>query len=69
MSAFFVAAYAALSVPAVLAGLAVNPLGLERTFEMFGSAVAVLALVVAVEAWRSRPRPAAFAAEVATDPL
>ena len=69
MSAFFVAAYAALSVPAVLAGLAVNPLGLERTFEMFGSAVAALALVVAVEAWRWRPRPAAFAAEVATDPL
>jgi MFS family permease len=56
MSAFFVAAYAALSVPAVLAGLAVNPLGLERTFEIIGSVVAALALVVAAQAWRTRPR-------------
>ena len=36
MSAFYIAAYASLSVPAVLAGLVVDDLGLERTFETFG---------------------------------
>jgi MFS family permease len=55
MSAFFVAAYAALSIPAVIAGFAAGPLGLESTFEILGSAVAVLALVVALQAWRTRP--------------
>ena len=55
MSAFYVVAYASLSVPAILAGLLVTPLGLEPTFEIFGSVVAVLALVVALEAWRTRP--------------
>ena len=63
MSAFFVVAYTALSVPAVLAGLAVRPLGLELTFEIFGTVVAALALVVALKAWRTRPRPAQLAAE------
>jgi MFS family permease len=57
MSAFYVVAYAALSVPAVLAGLVVGDLGLERTFESFGIVVAALALVVAFEAWRTRPAP------------
>jgi predicted MFS family arabinose efflux permease len=56
MSAFYVVAYAALSVPAILAGLLVTPLGLDATFEIFGSVVAGLALVVAAEAWRTRPR-------------
>jgi MFS family permease len=56
MSAFYVVAYLSLSVPAVVAGLAVTPLGLEPTFEWFGSIVAGVALLVAVEAWRSRPR-------------
>jgi hypothetical protein len=55
MSAFYVVAYGALSVPAILAGLLVTPLGLDATFELFGSVVAVLALVVAFEAWRTRP--------------
>jgi MFS family permease len=55
MSAFFVAAYAALSIPAVLAGFAVKPLGLPDTFAILGAAVAALALVVAVKAWRTRP--------------
>ena len=55
-SAFFIAAYAALSIPAVIAGFAVNPLGLAPTFEILGAVVAVLALVVAVQAWRTRPR-------------
>ncbi len=56
MSAFYVVAYASLSLPAILAGLLVTPLGLEPTFELFGSVVAALALVVAAEAWRTRPR-------------
>lgn len=59
MSAFYVVAYAALSLPAVLAGVLVTPLGLVATFEVFGSVVAALALGVAFEAWRTRPRPAA----------
>jgi MFS family permease len=60
MSAFYVVAYSALSLPAILAGVLVTPLGLEPTFEAFGSVVAVLALLVAVLAWRTRPdaRPA-----------
>jgi MFS family permease len=66
MSAFFLAAYAALSIPAVLAGFAAGPLGLESTFEILGSAVAALALVVAVKAWRTRPRPVACTARLAT---
>jgi predicted MFS family arabinose efflux permease len=59
MSAFFVAGYTSLSVPAVLAGLAMTPLGLESTFEIFGTVVAALALVVTLQAWRTRPQPAA----------
>jgi MFS family permease len=65
MSAFYVVAYASLSLPAVLAGVLVTPLGLEATFELFGSAVAALALVVAFEAWRTRPRAAGVPAEAA----
>jgi hypothetical protein len=48
-------AYSALSVPAVLGGLAVTQLTLSSTFTIFGTAVAVLALVVAFQAWRMRP--------------
>jgi MFS family permease len=55
MSAFYLVAYTSLSVPAIIAGVLVTPLGLNRTFEIFGSAIAALALVVAVQAWRSRP--------------
>jgi MFS family permease len=55
MSAFYVVAYSSLSLPAILAGLLVTPLGLRPTFELFGAATAVLALVVAFEAWRTRP--------------
>jgi predicted MFS family arabinose efflux permease len=57
MSAFYVVAYAALSLPAILAGVVVTPLGLEPTFEIFGSVIAGLALLCAAEAWRTRPRP------------
>ena len=55
MSAFYIVAYASLSIPAVLAGLVVTHLGLNETFELFGGIVAVLALIVAFEAWRTRP--------------
>ena len=55
MSAFYLVGYASLSVPAVVAGLVVTHLGLETTFEIFGSIVAGIALVMAVEAWRMRP--------------
>lgn len=57
MSAFYVVAYASLSVPAVLAGIVVTHLGLETTFEIFGSAAAGIALTMAVEAWRTRGTP------------
>src|SRR5262245_31607498 len=57
MSAFYVAAYASLSLPAVLAGIVVAHLTLSTTFELFGGVVAAIALVVAFEAWRSRPGP------------
>ena len=67
MSAFFVVAYAALSVPAVIAGMVVTRLGLESTFEIFGTAVAALALAVAVQAWRTRPRPTRCAAHPAAE--
>ncbi len=61
MSAFYIVAYASLSLPAILAGILVTPLGLRPTFEIFGSVIAALALVVAFLAWRTRPvtQPAA----------
>jgi MFS family permease len=62
MSAFYVVAYSSLSLPAVLAGIVVSPLGLESTFEIFGIVVAALALLLAVEATRTRPRGALVAA-------
>jgi len=55
LSAFYVVAYAALSIPAVVAGLVVSHIGVDETFETFGSVVAAIALVVAFEAWRTRP--------------
>jgi MFS family permease len=62
MSAFYIVAYASLSLPAILAGALVEPLGLRPTFELFGGAVAALALIVALEAWRTRPRGSVLAA-------
>jgi hypothetical protein len=58
MSAFFLVAYSALSIPAVLAGLAATSLSLSATFAIFGAAVATLALAAAVQAWRTRPADA-----------
>ena len=57
MSAFYVVAYASLSIPAVIAGLLVSDLGLERTFQIFAAIVAAVALGAAVVAWATRPRP------------
>ena len=57
LSAFYVVAYAALSVPAILAGVVVTYLSLQATFEIFGSVVAAIGLVVAIEAWGTRPAP------------
>lgn len=55
MSAFSIIAYAALSLPAIAAGVLVGSLGVLPTFEVFGSAAAGLALAVAFQAWRTRP--------------
>jgi MFS family permease len=65
MSAFYVVAYASLSVPAILAGVLVTPLGLQPTFEVFGSVIAAIALLVALLAWRTRPRAPAGVPAVA----
>jgi hypothetical protein len=59
MSAFYVAAYGSLSVPAILAGVVVSTISLQATFEIFGTVVAAIGLAVAFEAWHTRPtRPA-----------
>jgi MFS family permease len=63
MSAFYIVAYAALSVPAIAAGAVTTSLGLRSTFEIFGAIAAGLALIVAVEAWRTRPRAVQLALE------
>jgi protein-S-isoprenylcysteine O-methyltransferase Ste14 len=55
MSAFYLAAYGSVSVPAILAGVVVTYVSLQSTFEVFGSVVAAVGLVVAFEAWRTRP--------------
>lgn len=68
MSAFYVVAYGSLSLPAVIAGLVVEPLGVQETFEIFGTAIVGLALLVAREAWRSRPRREAATGELSTSP-
>lgn len=57
MSAFYLVAYAALSVPAVIAGLIVNRLGLQTTFEVLGSVIVLITLATATVAWRLRPSP------------
>jgi MFS family permease len=56
MSAFYIVGYLSLSVPAVMAGILLPHLGLEHTFTIFGSLTGVVALLVAVEAYRTRPR-------------
>jgi hypothetical protein len=56
MAAFYITAYVSISVPAVLAGIVVAHLGLIPTFEIFGSVVAGIALLVTGQSWRTRPR-------------
>ena len=56
MSAFYLVAYSSLSLPAILAGVLDTPLGLKPTFEVFGTVIAALALGVAIQAWRTRPK-------------
>lgn len=55
MSAFYLAAYGSVSVPAILAGVVVSYVSPQSTFEVFGSVVAAVGLVVAFEAWRTLP--------------
>lgn len=55
MSAFYIVAYASLSVPAIVAGVAVGQLGIEPTFQIFGVVVIAVASVTAVVALRTRP--------------
>ena len=52
MSAFYVVAYVAISVPAVLAGFAAPRLGLTETFEIFAGVVIAVALTVGVGGMR-----------------
>lgn len=62
MAAFYIVAYMALSVPAVLVGFTIGPLGVEAAFEVFGGSVTVIALLVALESWRTRPSEELIAA-------
>jgi hypothetical protein len=56
MAAFYIVAYASLSLPAVLAGAVIGTVGLSSTFEIFASTVAGIALVVAGAAALTRPQ-------------
>jgi MFS family permease len=53
MSAFYVVAYLALSLPSMIAGLAVPGLGIEPTYRIFGAAVVALAVITAAGTRRS----------------
>jgi len=58
MSAFYVVAYSALAVPAIVAGVVVTHVGIDDTFRIFGLLVVALAATVAVMAARVRTRAA-----------
>ncbi len=59
MAAFFVVAYASISIPAIGAGVAAVHVGLTSAVTWFGVAVAIVAGLVAVIGWfELRPRPA-----------
>ncbi len=55
IAALYLVAYLALSIPSVIAGLAVPDLGIEPTFRIFGIAVILLALITAVGTRRRPP--------------
>nr|WP_239523092.1 MFS transporter [Geodermatophilus normandii] len=64
LSSIFIVGYLGFSIPAIVAGLAVNTLGLQVVAEVYGVVVIVLALVAVLGLRLSRPgRPAAVAAE------
>jgi MFS family permease len=54
MSSFYLVAYGALSIPAILAGTLAIQLGLEVTFEILGGVFAAIAFVLGAFAWRVR---------------
>jgi MFS family permease len=57
MAAFFVVAYASISIPAIGAGIAAVHIGLQSAVTWFGAAVAVVAGLVAIVGWfELRPR-------------
>ena len=64
MSAFYIVAYCSLSLPAILAGALDTPLGVKPTFEILGSVIAAIAVGVAVQARRTRPKPGLIVAPV-----
>jgi predicted MFS family arabinose efflux permease len=64
MSAFYLVAYCSLSLPAILAGVLDAPVGVKPTFEILGSVIAAVALGVALQARRTRPRPGLIVAPV-----
>ena len=51
MSAFFVVAYASISIPAIGAGVAAVHIGLESAATWFGGAVAIVAALVSIIGW------------------
>src|SRR5262245_18778087 len=55
MSAFYVVAYAAISLPAIAAGAVAGYTGVRPTFELFGAGAAAVALLVAFQAARTQP--------------
>jgi len=64
LASIFVVGYLAFSIPAVAAGIATGSIGLQRTAEIYGVVVIVLALVaVALLTLRRRVPPAAAPAE------
>jgi hypothetical protein len=65
----FTVGYLAFSVPAIAAGIAAGHIGLERTAQVYGIGVIVLALLavagLALRARRPAPLPASSAAQSA----
>jgi predicted MFS family arabinose efflux permease len=66
MSAFYVVAYLAISLPAIAAGLAAPSLGLVDTFQIFSLGVVVLALLVAAGGLRIEASASAAASVTPT---
>jgi MFS family permease len=58
LAAIFIVGYLAFSLPAIAAGIAVGSFGIERTAEIYGIAVIVLALSAAVLLFFRRPAAA-----------